>query len=80
MELVARSSSSTLAYRRMISHVTIYNSIVVFNQPIIFHSSMRTHINIEAIIQYDSSNYDNFIAAVKVTNVTCIRVLVFHSM
>ena len=60
--------------------VTIYNSIAVFNQPITFRSSMRTHINIAAIIQYDSSNYDIFIEAAKVTNVRCIRVLVLHSM
>ena len=38
---------------------------------------MRTHINIAAIIQYDSSNYENFIVAVKVTNVRCIRVISF---
>ena len=77
-------SSNVIQYQfsieEIISCVTIYNSIAVFNQPITFHSSMRTHINIAAIIQYDSSNYDNFIAAVKVTNVRCIRVLVLHSM
>ena len=66
--------------QQIINRVIIENSIAVFNQPINFHSSMRTHINIAAIIQYDSSNYDNFIAAVKVTNVRCIRVLVLHSM
>ena len=81
MELVARSSSSTLAYcRRSYSRVTIYNSIAVFNQPITFYSSLRTHINIAEIMQYDSSYCDNFIEAVKVTSVRYIRVLVLHSM
>ena len=54
--------------QEIICRVTIYYSIAVFNQSITFHSSMRIDINIAAIIQYDSSNYDNFIAAVKVTN------------